>query len=243
MKVPEKLLHARTRKVLIELTTRCNLRCVYCAVTHPDYVNRDLELDLGQIVDSVASLRPHEVQMSGHGESTIVKGWAQMARDLVERGCPLSITTNLAKRLNDDEVDVLSEFALITVSCDSADPEVFAELRHGGKLEKVEENLRRIFEACERHPERRPYVGINCVLSDKNVEGLPDLVAWAADRGCASVSLTHLVIHDALIENAPAHPGTVDGAAESVERSRRLAEERGIDFNVMGGLADAIGWS
>ena len=234
------LLRPHLRRVMLELTTRCNLRCTYCAVSHPDYVSRDLAFDAREVANSVAWLRPHEVQISGHGETTIAAGWLDLARDLLELGYPLSITTNLAKRLRDEEVEVLARFASITVSCDSPDPETFAAIRRGGKLEKLDENLARIARAADPDPTKRPYIALNCVLSDRNVTQLPDLVDWAADRDLKCVSLTHLVSHEALIDEAPGHPTNVPGAWRYVDEARERARRRKLDFNVMGGLEDAL---
>jgi len=238
--VAEKLLRARTSTVLIELTTRCNLRCVYCAVNHPDYEARDLGLDPVEIVRAVAALRPREVQISGHGESTIVAGWHELARELLALGCPLTITTNLARRLSDEEVQVLSEFDAITVSCDTADAETYALLRRGGRLERLVDNLRRLARACEEHPERRPYLAVNCVLTERSLGQIEGLVDWAADHGVACVSLTNLVVHPALASMSPGRPAGVAGARDAVERARARAHARGLDFNVMGGLREAL---
>jgi MoaA/NifB/PqqE/SkfB family radical SAM enzyme len=40
------LLRARPRVVFVELTSRCNVRCIYCPVSLPEYLGRDLEFDV-----------------------------------------------------------------------------------------------------------------------------------------------------------------------------------------------------
>ena len=56
----------------------------------------------------VARLAPRELQLSGHGEPTARAGWTELARACVERGFPLAITTNLARRLTDAEAELLA---------------------------------------------------------------------------------------------------------------------------------------
>ncbi len=228
------------RSVLIEMTTRCNLRCTYCAVSHPAYVSHDLELNPVELIAQVERLGPHQIQLSGHGETTVLRRWTKLASSAIERGLPLSITTNLAKRLTDVEARLLSEFTHITVSCDTPDPETYAQLRRGGRLERIEENLEKLRRANARHPERRPYLAVNAVLSATTLGQLVDHVEWAAAQGAASLSLTHLVRHEALDDLAPDHAKSIPDAAATVEAATRRAKELGLDFNVMGGLAEAL---
>lgn len=238
--VPPPYLDPHPRSVLIEMTTRCNLRCTYCAVSHPAYVSHDLELDPVELIAQVERLGPHQIQLSGHGETTVLRKWTVLASSAIERGLPLSITTNLAKRLTEVEARLLSEFTHITVSCDTPDPETYAQLRRGGRLERIEENLEKLRRANARHPDRRPYLAINAVLSATTLGQLVDHVEWVAAHGAASLSLTHLVRHEALDDLAPDHAKSVPDAAATVEAAARRAKELGLDFNVMGGLAEAL---
>ena len=102
-----RLLRARPRVVFVELTSRCNVRCIYCPVSLPEYVGRDLEFELEQLVDVLRRCAPHEVQLNGHGETTMLAHWTSVAKRLLAEGLPLTLTTNLAKRMSDEECDVL----------------------------------------------------------------------------------------------------------------------------------------
>jgi len=237
--VDHDLLTAGTSRVLFELTSRCNLKCVYCAVSQPSYHGQDLEVEHESIVSQTFALHPTEVQISGHGETTLVRGWQLLAREFLRRGLPLSLTTNLSKKFSAEEINVLCELTRITVSCDTTDPELFAKLRRGSKLDAMERNLRAIVDTCRARKRQQPYIALNCTVMQQNIGGLVDVVRWALAHKISCVSLVNLVRYPPLEGvMTPQHPADVDpqGALEKIAEARRVAREEGLDFNSMGGL-------
>lgn len=243
MKAATDLLRARTRVVYVEMTSRCNLRCVYCAVSQPDYVGSDLGVDPDQLVHQIAALEPREVQISGHGETTMLKGWQELAQSLLRRGLPLSIITNLARPHSPAEVEVLSRFFKITVSCDTSDPALFARLRRGGRLEVVEANLKQLIAHCRAQGREPPFIALNCTFSDVTVEGLVELVHYAARLGLSGVSLTNLVPYPEIAAFVHVrHPAEVDPvrAWEQVRAAQSVAKKLGLEFEMMDGLHEVL---
>lgn len=242
--IDERLLGIRSQEVLFELSTRCNLRCIYCAVSQPDYVGRDLEVaERNELVDQLVALGPDTFQINGHGESTLVDGWVDLARALLERGLAITIISHLNKPMSDEEIDTLARFLRITVSCDTSDPDVYRRLRRGGLLERVERNIGRIYAAADRDGRPRPYISFNCTVSHINVLGIPELVIRAADLGLSAVALTNLEEYPPIpgVEQ-PLHPSKTDpvGGLAAVRRGREIAAERGLDFWIMGGLEEVL---
>jgi MoaA/NifB/PqqE/SkfB family radical SAM enzyme len=241
--IEEHLLEVRPFQVLLELTGRCNLRCIYCAVSQPDYVHRDLELDRDEIVRQVVELAPAEFQISGHGETSLVKGWHELGRALQERGLSTTMISHLNKPMSEDEIHVLSRLDRLTVSCDTQDPALYQRLRRGGRLEKVAENIRRILQLCRRDGIPPTYIALNCTATHLNVAGIPELVAWGADLGVSAVMLTNLVEYPEIegVEK-PLHPSTVDpaGALQAIRRGAEVANARGIDYLPMGDLVAVL---
>jgi MoaA/NifB/PqqE/SkfB family radical SAM enzyme len=237
------LLRPRTSIVYVEMTSRCNVRCVYCPVSQPDYRGEDLEVDIEELAAVLERLQPSEVQLSGHGETTMLRHWAAAARTLLARGLPLTITSNFAKRFGDEEIEVLARFRALKISVDSADAALLEELRRGVRLERVEQNMARIVQHCRATFREPPFLHISCTLTDANVPGLCELVRWSVRHEAQALALVNLVRHPDTPGALPVrHPAEVDPAAAlaQIERAGALARELGLRFDVDAGLADAL---
>lgn len=181
--IEDLLTPATTETVYLELTSRCNLRCTYCAVSQPTYDGSDLPLErFDGFLEEMRQRRVQIIVMNGHGESSIVTGWEALADRLADAGFRLHITTNLAKRLTPAEISVLSRFEKIYISLDTVDPELCASLRRGARLDAIFDNLAAIRKhAAERR--RKPEIGVSVVVSDQSAPGLPALIQEMWSRG------------------------------------------------------------
>ena len=174
--IEELLSSPTTPMVFLELTSRCNLRCVYCAVSQPTYRGHDLPLeDFDNFLGQMRERGVRTVVMNGHGESTIIKGWEVYADRLADAGIRLHMTTNLAKRLTGPEVAVLSRFERILVSLDTVDPDLFTKLRRGADIDTILANVDSVqqFAAARR---RAPALTISCTVGDLSAPAIPGLV-------------------------------------------------------------------
>lgn len=243
MQFDPKLTRFAPARVLLELTSRCNLRCVYCALSQPDFHGKDLEVGLDRVLAELDTLHPEEVQISGHGESTIVRDWTRVAKFFRERDVAVAITTNLAATLEPDELEEFVHMRRITVSCDTSDPVLFGKLRRGATFAKVDGNLRRIQDEAKRRGLTVPFIALNCTMTDAVVPGLVDLVRWAKQRELNGVSLVNLVVYSMAPDVMHVrHPAEADPklALEQIELARRTANDLGLEFEMMGGLVESL---
>jgi MoaA/NifB/PqqE/SkfB family radical SAM enzyme len=180
LEIPQMLRSAATETALIELTSRCNLRCVYCAVSQPGYQGVDLDLScIDEVLDTLEDRRVKLININGHGETTLIKEWSDVCVRMLNRGLRLGIVSNFARRLEDTEVEVFSRFEQVCVSCDTVDPELFTALRRKAKLSVLLENMSRIQEQCRKANIAGPRFSWSVVVSDKTVMDLERL----ADKG------------------------------------------------------------
>lgn len=174
---------SRTQRLLIELTSKCNLRCTYCAVAQPDYVGLQFPIEhFEALTQLIVDRAPDTVLINGHGETTIVKDWDVFVRDWLDRGMRLEIITNLSKKLKDAEIETLARLSKITISTDSSTPELFEALRRNAKWDIFDANLTRLMRAIARR-EVEPELTFSCVVSDVCAPKLGDFADYGLARG------------------------------------------------------------
>ncbi len=171
------------RLLRISLTDRCNLRCRYCMPAQgvafiPHHALPSLEELAAAVQFCVCHLQVRRVKLTG-GEPLVRRGVVEFVRALktlpeVEE---ISLTTNgtrlaaLAQELRE------AGLARVNISLDTLDPQRFAHLTRGGKVEEVLAGI-----AAAREVGLAP-VKLNAVLRASSFrEDVPALLDVAAAR-------------------------------------------------------------
>lgn len=169
------------RSVRLSLTDRCDLACIYCRPhRHDGYVDAAERLDLDAwktMVTGLVAAGVRRVRLTG-GEPLLHPDVVEAVRYLGTVGLDdLALTTN-ATRL-ERLARPLREAGLrrVNVSLDSLDPERFARMTRGGRLDVV---LRGIEAARAAGFDE---IKLNAVIvRDENDDELEALVAWSWER-------------------------------------------------------------
>ncbi len=129
----------------ISVTDRCNLGCLYCTPgRRPECLWEDELLtasEIGRIAESAMRYGVRKVRLTG-GEPLMRADIVELVSAVKARGVrDLSLTTNgmllsaMARKLKRAGLD------RVNVSLDTLDPNVYAEMTGGGKLERVLEGI------------------------------------------------------------------------------------------------------
>jgi MoaA/NifB/PqqE/SkfB family radical SAM enzyme len=211
--------------VFVELTQNCNLSCPMCRYGekyNPDWnMPREMFEAIADELFPTAML----VDLRGWGESTILKNFDQLL-DIALRYRPqLRLVTNAQVNRPDVWDQLMSAHATITVSCDAADPELFAILRRGGTIKRLRTTVGAIVAARDAYGAPRESVLFNSVVSRDNLHDLSSIIDLAADLDVPRVVFHPLV---AALDD-PAHlRGDLDGAARAYDAAAERARERGV---------------
>ena len=214
----------------VSVTDRCDLRCVYCMAEHMTFLPKAQVLTLEEL-DRLASTfigrGVRKLRLTG-GEPLVRRGFmdlvAGLSRHLRSGGLDeLTLTTNgtqLARYAED-----LADHGVrrINVSLDTLKPELFKRLTRGGDVAQVIGGIDAALAAGLA-------VKINAVaLKHDNAAELPDLIAWAHQRGCDMT----------LIETMPL--GEIDEDRTDQYLSLKTVREQLASFWTLTDLAYATG--
>ena len=97
--IPDRLLRIRRlRQMGVELTTSCNLACVYCHFAPLSRRGKDAEPELiERIVEFLGEFPVDYVTMSGDAEITMFPAWTGVARRLLDMKIDLRTISNFSK--------------------------------------------------------------------------------------------------------------------------------------------------
>lgn len=189
----------RLNVVVLEITSKCNLRCIFCPKSiegYNDIAGHDMEMP-AETVENVYAflghLGPAIISLVGVGEPTFRKDWVQIfGRLLSLPGVSLHLNTNLGRQYSNEEVAALLKAREIIVSVESADMETQKRLRKAVDLRTILHNVLRLKSMARATGAPRPRLVFNCTVSDRNVFGVAELAALAREVGVDQVNFSSL---------------------------------------------------
>jgi Fe-coproporphyrin III synthase len=187
----------------LNLTRRCNLKCVMCEQHRHDDgptglswydPRRELPLDAWvRLLDQVAAFRPR-LYLTG-GEPTLYPHFPDFLREAKQRGFVVHLQTN--GTLLDKMADTLvaQGVEMVTVSMDGP-PQVHDSVRgQEGAFEKTARGLEALVAARHRQGSPGPIILINCVISKASLDTLEDMVPLAHRLGADILQIQHTIFN------------------------------------------------
>lgn len=185
------------QSIILETTTRCNLRCVHCAVSEENnlgnYDARDLPMELfHKLLPLLQDFRPM-VQLSGHGETLLHPNFMEMLEKLIRMGSRVTFQTN-GTLLTPRNVEKIIRPGVedIAISVDAASPELFEKIRRRARLNKILGSIRLINETKKRLRTESPRLTFEFVAMRQNIHELPHVVRMAGELEVANLQVAEL---------------------------------------------------
>ncbi|OFV67074.1 MAG: Radical SAM domain protein [Candidatus Syntrophoarchaeum butanivorans] len=160
----------------VEITTKCNLKCIMCEHTYWDEPSRDMSFeDFKKIVDQFPKLK--WIGLTGIGESFLNKDFIKMLRYVKSKGIYVElydtfyfIDENNAKELIKLGVDKL------ILSFDAATKETYEKIRVGSDFDRVVNNLKNFIRLKNEMNSHFPEMEFHYIISRANVHEVPDYI-------------------------------------------------------------------
>jgi MoaA/NifB/PqqE/SkfB family radical SAM enzyme len=167
----------KLRSIQIELTARCNERCLHCYIPQRNK-NRDMDTPLlMSLLDQCRDMGVEQITFSG-GEPMLHPGFLPAVSKADWDGLKLRIFSNLVM-LNDDMLAALKAFHIheIQTSLYSVDPAIHDRVTQlPGSCESTKRGI-------ERLVENNIPVFISCPLIKQNKDSYPGILAYSAEMG------------------------------------------------------------
>ncbi len=193
----------RKLTVFIDITNKCNLRCIMCHFAYPHLAvqtTRHMEPLLFEKIASQLAPFTQRLVLSAATEPTASPFFPEILRIAERVGIDdIGFLTN-GNTLSDELEEAISKapVAEIAVSLHGARPETYASIHRGGKLSRVLRNIGRLVAIREKNRRKIPRVGLHCTLMRRNIAELPEIVRVAAEAGLDFISMRHLILFEGL---------------------------------------------
>ncbi|WP_109150588.1 radical SAM protein [Azospirillum sp. TSO5] len=222
-------------------TNRCNLRCIYCPQgTHPDEFHADTpDLQIKLILDYIDRHDIRKVSIGYYGETMLVPGWERYCLPLLGKGIDIVFVSSFSRVMTPDEVAVVSRFGEIEISIDSVDADILRSVRKAVDVRTILYNTHLIRAHIIAHDLPMPRLIWTAVLTDRVVNGLPDLVAMAISSGIVTVNVNDLAYFKGTGIGDTGHVADMSDALFpaaflAVQKARRMARRHGVNLTITG---------
>lgn len=214
------------RFIEIEVSTRCNLRCVMCEHTYWQEKNQDMTFAR---LKSIVKQFPHLkwIGLTGIGESFLNPEFMKMVEYVKGKNLYLELYDNFfllneryAANLIRDGVDRM------IVSLEAVNPETYQKIRVGSDFNRVIENIKNLKKLKKRMHAYYPEIVFHYIISKVNIkEVIPYIRMVKKIMGDENTS----ILFTAVLHDFPQIKGlSVDVPDKLVEEVRQLADKLGI---------------
>jgi putative metalloenzyme radical SAM/SPASM domain maturase len=231
----ETVLAALPKRLFVETTTHCNLRCAMCVKQGPDNTICDGHMT-PQIFEALKPAFPtlEGLILNGIGEPLLhpqLEEFIASARCDMPAGGSIGFQSN-GLLFNEHRARGLVAAGVdkICLSVDALDPGMFRDLRAGGEVSAVQRAFAALNEARIAEKGSRLRIGAEVVVMRDNLSELPSIVRWVAAQGGDFALVTHMLPYNQKLAGRIAYSGSTDAATALLEKWRRKAHTQGVEI-------------
>lgn len=229
----------------IDITRRCNLRCVGCLyhsplVVSPNQPNpevKDVSVDLTRrVVQELAAMGTHTIIIQGAGEPLLHPRLFDIIAAVKEAGLFCRLLTN--GTLLDD----FMARGFIETGLDSLRVSIWAntpEEMKGNNLEedtknfnKIRRGLRHLKEIKAKLKVSFPKVELYQAVNRNNYQSVAALIGLAQEQNCSGVHFAHLVTRRGQLDELSLSPEEEKVCLQNLTKVRPWMEKLGISHNI-----------
>ncbi len=167
--------------LVIESTSRCNLKCEMCPRNSFKSENGDIDLELFKEINKYVN-HGITVNLAGWGEPLLHPEIDELIKIVKMKRASVGFTTNATLLDTETSAELINNgLDLIDFSLDGATHKTYENIRHGAKFEEVITNIRNFIKIKEKLNSKTPGTSITFVMMKKNIYELPLMVRLAKE--------------------------------------------------------------
>lgn len=221
------------KRAQIEISSRCNFKCITCKHGYYEY-GQDLPSDICEMLikDVFPSLKVLELQ--GTGESLLSDMTEKLVRAAAKNNIEVTMITN-GSLLTDQTIELLVSVATqLVISLDGSNSETYIAHRPVGNFDTVIENIRRIIELRKITNSTNFSIVVNMVLTQLNRSDIPNMIKLLSELGVdfLFVSEVRECMPDSKVWSALnlLSESSTSAFKSMISECEDLAKQRGIGF-------------
>jgi radical SAM protein with 4Fe4S-binding SPASM domain len=227
--------HKRFLSVRMDITGRCNLKCIICTrsvAPSADDASGDIDQRLFLKIAEQIFPKASELFLSCASEPLMAKDLPRILEVVAQAGVPFAGFTSNGVLFNEGIIRKVISAGIkeIEISFDGANESTFRRIRGGASLKRVVENIKLFNDLKASVSASLPQIVLHTTLMLSNITEMSDILGIAHDLGISQVRALHLFPHDVLNikeESLYHHKDLYDSC---ITAARAKADELGIDF-------------
>ncbi|MDI6826343.1 MAG: radical SAM protein [Candidatus Aenigmarchaeota archaeon] len=219
----------------LNITNRCNLKCLSCwqRSAKIDYDDELSDEKWMEIVQDAGRIGVKEIRIPGSGEPMMRK---DLVLDLITETSRSGMNTLLITNgtLFDERTikQMIGKIDNVTFSIDGPNPEINDYLRGKGSFEKATKAVEKFNFWKKRLKKKKPFLRLNVVISNKNYDKLGRMIDLAHDLGCGAVSFQPMTVFSKFGEEMRLNEDQLDELPGHIKRAIKNSKEYGIHTNL-----------
>lgn len=231
----------RFLRLFIDVTNKCNLKCIMCRVHSNNETRVDMTVELYKKIAISTFPYVKELWLSCAYEAFIVNNVMEMFGFLKDSGIPVSRLVTNGTLLNETNISGLINIGLgyIYISMEGAQKITYEKFRRGADFGATLSKIELLNSLKERFSSSSPEVCFMVTLMRSNIEELPQLVMLASRLRVREIAVKAVDVHAAGILDESLD-NYKDQTIQCITEAKKLADESNIVLSLTPELQDLL---
>lgn len=230
------------KRITVDITNKCNLRCVMCPQHTMAGERYDMPLEVYRNLVPALSLT-RELFFSCAFEALMSSSFAGILDLTRAAAVPEWVLITNATLLDEKAAALIIDAGISTVviSMDGATPGTYERIRRGADFERTLGNIARFNEIKRMKGAKKPDLNLTCTLMRSNIHEMPGLVRLARSLDIPRVNIKPLQVLLPEMRGEGLLPSDAEAVAGSLNDARRAGEDLGVTVTVAPELGPVAG--